>query len=68
MLGLVARGLANKEIATALGIVEGTVKRHLQNILAKLQLRNRVELTTFALTQGLRRAEEAEAGGRRRRR
>ena len=44
MLGLVARGLANKEIATALGIVEGTVKRHLQNILAKLQLRNRVEL------------------------
>ena len=68
VLGLVARGLANKEIATALGIVEGTVKRHLQNILAKLQLRNRVELTTFALTQGLRRAEEAEAGGRRRRR
>ena len=68
VLGLVARGLANKEIATALGIVEGTVKRHLQNILAKLQLRNRVELATFALTQGLRRAEEAEAGGRRRRR
>jgi DNA-binding NarL/FixJ family response regulator len=53
VLGLVARGLANKEIVTALGIVEGTVKRHLQNILAKLQLRNRVELATYALTQGL---------------
>jgi len=42
------------------------VKRHLQNILAKLQLRNRVELATFALTQGLRQAEEAEPEGRRR--
>ena len=63
-----ARGLANKEIATALGIVEGTVKRHLQNILAKLQLRNRVELATFALTQGLRQPQQAEAEGRRRRR
>ena len=51
-LALVARGLANKEIATALGIVEGTVKRHLQNILAKLHLRNRVELATFAVTRG----------------
>ena len=50
-----ARGLANKEIAANLGIVEGTVKRHLQNILAKLHLRNRVELATFAVTQGLAR-------------
>jgi len=49
----VARGLANKEIAAALGIVEGTVKRHLQNILAKLHLRNRVELATFAVSRGL---------------
>jgi DNA-binding NarL/FixJ family response regulator len=55
-LALVARGLANKEIAATLGIVEGTVKRHLQNILAKLHLRNRVELATFALTQGLTRS------------
>ena len=67
VLGLVARGLANKEIATALGIVEGTVKRHLQNILAKLQLRNRVELATFALTQGLTGPEEAVIEDRRRR-
>jgi DNA-binding NarL/FixJ family response regulator len=51
ILALVARGLANKEIAATLGIVEGTVKRHLQNILAKLHLRNRVELAAFALTQ-----------------
>ncbi len=51
ILGLVARGLANKEIAARLGIVEGTVKRHLQNILAKLHLRNRVELATYAVTR-----------------
>jgi len=57
ILALVARGLANKEIATSLGIVEGTVKRHLQNILAKLHLRNRVELATFAVAQGLTKPE-----------
>ncbi|HYM90097.1 MAG TPA: response regulator transcription factor [bacterium] len=52
VLALVARGMANKEIAATLAIVEGTVKRHLQNILAKLHLRNRVELAAFAITQG----------------
>ena len=54
ILTLVARGLPNKEIGDALGIVEGTVKRHLQNILAKLHLRNRVELAAFAVRRGVR--------------
>lgn len=58
ILTLVARGLPNKEIGDALGIVEGTVKRHLQNILAKLHLRNRVELATFAVRQGLTKPDE----------
>ena len=49
MLLLVARGQTNREIATALDIAENTVRRHLQNILEKLQLRNRVELATFAM-------------------
>jgi DNA-binding NarL/FixJ family response regulator len=53
ILSLVARGLPNREIADALGIVEGTVKRHLQNILEKLRLRNRVELAAYAVRQGL---------------
>lgn len=53
ILTLVARGLPNREIGDTLGIVEGTVKRHLQNILAKLHLRNRVELATFAVRHGL---------------
>jgi DNA-binding NarL/FixJ family response regulator len=55
ILKLVARGLPNREIADTLGIVEGTVKRHLQNILEKLHLRNRVELATFAVRRGLAR-------------
>lgn len=58
ILTLVARGLPNKEIGDTLGIVEGTVKRHLQNILAKLQLRNRVELATFAVRHGLAKRDE----------
>jgi DNA-binding NarL/FixJ family response regulator len=53
ILTLVARGLPNKEIGDTLGIVEGTVKRHLQNILAKLHLRNRVELATYAVRLGM---------------
>lgn len=51
ILALVARGLANKEISARLNITEGTVKRHLENILAKLHLRNRVELAIFAVTR-----------------
>ena len=36
VLGLVAKGMANKEIASKLGTASGTVKMHIQNILAKL--------------------------------
>jgi DNA-binding NarL/FixJ family response regulator len=61
ILALVARGLANKEISASLAITEGTVKRHLENILAKLHLRNRVELATFAVTQGLAQGRRAGA-------
>jgi DNA-binding NarL/FixJ family response regulator len=61
ILRLVARGLPNREIADTLGIVEGTVKRHLQNILEKLHLRNRVELAAYAVRQGL--TPEAGTGG-----
>lgn len=64
ILRLVARGLPNKEIADSLGIVEGTVKRHLQNILEKLHLRNRVELATFAVRQGLARPDAGRSGAR----
>jgi len=53
VLGLVAHGKSNKEIAAALDIAENTVKNHLKNILEKLHLANRVQAATFALREGL---------------
>ncbi|TCS94242.1 response regulator [Hazenella coriacea] len=52
ILSLVAKGLSNKEIATQLSISEYTVKNHLKNIMQKLHLSNRVQLTRYAYEQG----------------
>jgi DNA-binding NarL/FixJ family response regulator len=52
ILGHVAQGKSNKEIATNLAIAENTVKNHLKNILEKLHLGNRVQAATFALREG----------------
>jgi DNA-binding NarL/FixJ family response regulator len=49
----VAGGLRNAEIAELLAITEATVKTHLNNIFDKLKLRDRVELTVYALRHGL---------------
>jgi DNA-binding NarL/FixJ family response regulator len=48
-----AKGSTNREIAGQLFITENTVKNHVRSILAKLQLRNRREATSFALRHGL---------------
>ena len=61
ILGLVAESLTNKEIAASLGISPSTVKRHLENILQKLRLRNRVEAAIYALS--LKGCPEAAKGG-----
>lgn len=53
VLGLVAGGATNKEIAAVLGTSPSTVKNHLQNILAKLHLQNRVQATAYAFREGL---------------
>ena len=53
VLGLVAGGATNKEIAAALGISPSTVKNHLQNILEKLHLENRVQAAAYALRGGI---------------
>jgi DNA-binding NarL/FixJ family response regulator len=53
VLTLVARGQTNREIGTALDVAENTVRRHLQNILEKLRLRNRAELAVYATRQAL---------------
>ncbi len=53
VLGLMARGLQNKEIAAELVISERTVKFHVSSILGKLGAGNRTEAVTMALQQGL---------------
>ena len=50
---LVAEGHTSEEIARALVISPKTVERHRENVLAKLGLRNRVELTRYAIRRGL---------------
>jgi DNA-binding NarL/FixJ family response regulator len=52
-LRLLARGLANREIATELGISEMTVKTHVSNVLSKLNLASRTQAALFALREGL---------------
>ena len=49
VLSLVSRAKTNKEIAAVLGISPATVKRHLEKILSKLGLRNRVEVAIYGL-------------------
>jgi DNA-binding NarL/FixJ family response regulator len=51
VLGLVADGGANKEIAERLGLSEFTVKRHIQNILRKLGARSRWEASASYLSE-----------------
>jgi two-component system, NarL family, nitrate/nitrite response regulator NarL len=65
ILGLVANGLSNKEIAARLTITEGTVKNHVHNALEKLHLSNRVQAAAFAVRQGYAagRRDDGPSGG-----
>jgi DNA-binding NarL/FixJ family response regulator len=53
VLRLVANGASNSKIAEKLSISVNTVKSHLKNILAKLQLENRTQAAAYAVKSGL---------------
>jgi DNA-binding NarL/FixJ family response regulator len=53
VLRFVAKGMANKEIAHQLGTASGTIKMHIQNILAKLDASDRTHAVTIALERGI---------------
>jgi len=53
VLRLVCEGMSNKEIAPILGIAKGTVKTHVEHILGKLEVGDRVKACVKALRHGL---------------
>ena len=53
VLSLVSKGMSNKEIGASLNLVEGTVKVHLTNILAKLGVSDRTQAVLIAVKRGI---------------
>jgi DNA-binding NarL/FixJ family response regulator len=53
VLGLVARGLSNREIATQLVLSEKTVRNHVERTYTKIGATNRVGASLYALQHGL---------------
>jgi len=62
VLLLVADGMSNAQIATALFLSQATVKSHLRSILSKFHLSSRTEVVALAWRTGLVRAENGQAG------
>jgi two-component system, NarL family, response regulator LiaR len=60
VLGHLARGLSNREIAAALDIGDETVKTHVANLLAKLGVDNRAQAMVQAIKRGLVSLDDTE--------
>jgi NarL family two-component system response regulator LiaR len=58
VLGLVAQGKSNREIADDLTVTEGTVRVHVSSILSKLHLASRTQAALYALREGLASLDE----------
>lgn len=54
VLKLITNGLGNKEIAASMKLSPSTVKRHVENILRKLHVKNRVEAAVYAVKAAAR--------------
>jgi DNA-binding NarL/FixJ family response regulator len=52
-LRYVAQGLSKKEIASLMDLSVRTVDAHVRNVMTKLNIHDRVELTRFAIREGL---------------
>ncbi len=59
ILGFIARGQSNKEIARELAVAESTVKIHVQNMLRKLNLSSRVQAAVYAVENGIGQSPDA---------
>jgi DNA-binding NarL/FixJ family response regulator len=53
VLRLLAQGLAKKQVARALSLSVGTINNHAANLMKKLGIHDRVELTRFAIREGI---------------
>ena len=58
ILGLIAKGMSNREMADKLVISVATVRAHVSNILGKLQLASRTQAALYALREGLASLDE----------
>ena len=61
VLGLIARGLTNRQIAEQFVISEATVRTHVGNILSKLHLATRTQAALYALREGLASLYDSDA-------